>query len=194
MSHIKLLTWNTYEYDSYHSNRNKEELARLVFGMYYKTLCKNQTISHIVAPVYSLQSYLPRQHLITSDGDFDCINITLTCRLYEDFPPGRSHFLHLEKSYHFLHLDFWPFSPPRPYYTPGQKCFPIWVSARSSASLFNPVSVPPCSERTVTFRNIKYIQKKISNAIAFEWYNSRINTSSGSPAGFNLDFSLSIIL
>ena len=29
---------------------------------------------------------------------------------------GRSHFLHLEKSYHFLHLDFWPFSPPRPYY------------------------------------------------------------------------------
>ena len=29
---------------------------------------------------------------------------------------GRSHFLHLEQSYHFLHLDFWPFSPPRPYY------------------------------------------------------------------------------
>ena len=26
-------------------------------------------------------------------------------------------------------------------YTPGQKCFPIWVLARSSASLFNLVSV-----------------------------------------------------
>ena len=54
------------------------------------------------------------------------------------------------------------------FYTPGQKCFPIWVLARSSASLFNHVSVPPCSERTVRFRNIKYIQKKISNAVAFE--------------------------
>ena len=40
------------------------------------------------------------------------------------------------------------------------------------------VSVSPCSERTVTFRNIKYIQKKISNVIALEWYNPHINISS----------------
>ena len=40
----------------------------------------------------------------------------LRCATIVCYGTGRSHFLHLEKSYHFLHLDFWPFSPPRPYY------------------------------------------------------------------------------